>query len=65
MYYRMYAKLIEKKLLNQYSVLDVVEYLKRVQIMKIGGKLQFAEVPKKSRILLKKLGVELPKKPIT
>ena len=65
MYYRVYEKLIEKKLLNQYSVLDVIEYLKRVQIMKIGEELQFAEIPKKSRTLLEKLGVELPKKPIT
>ncbi|ODS39696.1 hypothetical protein BEH94_06825 [Candidatus Altiarchaeales archaeon WOR_SM1_SCG] len=64
MYYRVYAKLIEKKLLNQYSVLDVIEYLKRAHIMKIGKKFQFAEVPKKSRTLLKKLGVNFPDKPI-
>jgi len=65
MYYRVYEKLVEKKLLNQYSVLDVIEYLKRVQVMKIGEEFQFAEVPKKSRTLIEKLGVKLPKKPIT
>ena len=65
MYYRVYEKLVENKLLNRYSVLDVIEYLKRVQAMKIGEEFQFAEVPKKSRTLMKKLGIELPKKPIT
>ena len=65
MYHRVYEKLVENKLLNGYSVLDVIEYLKRVQSMKIGEEFQFAEVPKKSRTLMKKLEIELPKKPIT
>ena len=64
-YYRIYGKLIEKKLLNYYSVPDVIEYLKRVHLLKIVGKTQFAEIPKKSRKLIEKLEYLLPEEPIT
>ena len=64
-YYRIYGKLIEKELLNYYSVPDVIEYLKRVHLLKIIGKTQFAEIPKKSRKLIEKLEYLLPEKPIT
>ena len=64
-YYRLYGKLIEKELLNYYSVPDVIEYLKRVQLLKIRGKTQFAEIPKKSRKHIEKLGYVLPEEPIT
>jgi len=64
-YYRVYGKLVEKELLNNYSVSDVIEYLKRVHVLKIGGKTQLAEIPKKSRKLLEKLEYVLPEEPIT
>ena len=64
-YYRIYGKLIEKELLKNYSVQDVIEYLKRVHLLKIGGKTQLAEIPKKSRILMEKLEYVLPEEPIT
>jgi transposase len=64
-YYRIYEKLIEKELLDNYSVQDVIEYLKRVHLLKIGGKTQLAEIPKKSRKLLEKLEYVLPEEPIT
>jgi transposase len=64
-YYRIYGKLIEKELLNNYSVPDVIEYLKRVHLLKIKGKTQFAEIPKKSRKLIEKLEYVLPEEPIT
>nr|QNO51527.1 hypothetical protein CBNPKNJC_00042 [Methanosarcinales archaeon ANME-1 ERB6] len=64
-YYRIYGKLIGKELLNNYSVSDVIEYLKRVHVLKIGGKTQLAEIPKKSRKLLEKLEYVLPEEPIT
>ena len=42
-----YLILIEKELLNNYSVPDVIEYLKRVHLLKAGGKTQLAEIPQK------------------
>jgi len=65
MYYKVYAKLLEHDLLSKYSVMDVVEYLKRVQVINIDNDWQFAEVPKKSRDLLEDLEAELSEKPIT
>jgi hypothetical protein len=64
-YYRIYGKLIEKDLLKNYSVQDVIEYLKRIHLMKIGDKTQLAEIPKKSRQLLEKLEHTLSDGPIT
>ncbi|KAF5428512.1 hypothetical protein C5S39_11280, partial [Candidatus Methanophagaceae archaeon] len=64
-HYRIYGKLIEKEILNYYSVPDVIEYLKRVHLLKVGGKTQFAEISKKSRKLIEKLGYVLPEEPIT
>jgi len=64
-YYRIYGKLIEKDLLKNYSVQDVIEYLKRIHLMKIGGNIQLAEIPKKSRQLLEKLEHTLSDEPIT
>jgi transposase len=52
-YYRIYGKLIEKELLNYYSVPDVIEYLKRVHLLKIRGKTQFAEITKNQEKLYK------------
>ena len=63
-YYRIYGKLIEKKLLNYYSVSDIIEYLKRVHLLKAGGKTQLAEIPKKSRKLTEKLEYVLPEEPL-
>ena len=58
-------KQIERELLNNYSVQDVIEYLKRVHLLKIREKTQFAEIPKKSRKLIEKLEYVLPEEPIT
>ncbi|MGB3458858.1 MAG: hypothetical protein WBB08_06095 [Halobacteriota archaeon] len=63
-YYRIYGKLIEKELLNYYSVSDIIVYLKRVHLLKIRGKTQLAEIPKKkSRKHTEKLEYVLPEEP--
>lgn len=60
LYYKIYALLLSKDLLNKHSPLDVINYLKRVTKIRIGDKWQVAEISKKSRDLIKKIGAEIP-----
>ena len=58
MYYKIYAVLLEKNMLNNYSPMDVLTHLKRVSALKTNGDWTLAEIPKKSRQTLKKLGIK-------
>lgn len=58
LYYRVYALLISKDLLNNCSPKDVILHLSRVYKVKIGGDWVLSEIPKKSRLLIEKLGIE-------
>lgn len=60
LYYKIYAILLQKKMLNNYSPLDVIIALKRVHNLKLKDKYQLAEVPKKSIDVIKKLGIDIP-----
>lgn len=51
--------------LKRDSTLIDYDILKRVHLLKIREKTQFAEIPKKSRKLLEKLEYVLPEEPIT
>jgi hypothetical protein len=48
-YYRLYSKLMAKRLLSKYSPHDVILHLSRIQKLKIGGRWVLAEIPKTSR----------------
>jgi len=58
LYYEVYALLMSKNLLNNCSPKDVILHLSRVYKVKIGGDWVLSEVPKKSRLLIEKLGIE-------
>lgn len=58
LYYKLYAMLLKKKMLNNYSPADVLTHLKRISALKINNRWQIAEIPKKSKETLKKLGME-------
>jgi transposase len=58
LYYKVYALLMSKDLLNNCSPKDVILHLSRVYKIKIGGDWVLSEVPKKSRLLIEKLGIE-------
>lgn len=60
MYYRIYAILLEKELLGKHSPSEVISHLKRVHMIKAGGKWRLAEIPKKSVSVIKELGIEMP-----
>lgn len=60
LYYKIYAILLQKKMLNNHSPLDVIIHLKRVHKLKLKDKYQLAEIPKKSRDLIKRLEVNIP-----
>lgn len=58
LYYKVYALLMLKDLLNNCSPKDVILHLSRVYKVKIGDDWVLSEVPKKSRLLIEKLGIE-------
>lgn len=58
LYYKVYALLMSKDLLNNCSPKDVILHLSRVYKVKIGDDWVLSEVPKKSRLLIEKLGIE-------
>lgn len=60
LYYKIYAILLQKKMLNNHSPLDVIIHLKRVHKLKLKDKYQLAEIPKKSRDMIKKLEIDIP-----
>jgi transposase len=58
LYYKVYALLMSKDLLNNCSPKDVILHLSRVYKVKIGDEWMLSEVPKKSRLLIEKLSIE-------
>ncbi len=58
LYYKVYALLMSKDLLNNCSPKDVILHLSRVYKLRIGDDWVLSEVPKKSRLLIEKLGIE-------
>ncbi len=59
-YYRIYGRLLEKDMLNNYSPSDILLHLSRVRKIRIGDNWKFAEIPKKSRKVIEKLGIDIP-----
>ena len=60
LYYRVYDLLFRKKMLRKYSPKDVLLHLSLISKMKIGGRWVLSEIPKQSRTLMEKLGIEIP-----
>lgn len=60
LYYKIYAMLLKNKLLNNYSPMDVLIHLKRIYMLKTKEDWQLSEIPKKSRSVIKKLGIDIP-----
>lgn len=60
MYYKIYALLLKKKMLNNYSPIDIITHLKRVYKLKIKDKWQLAEIPKESRKIIEELSINIP-----
>lgn len=58
-YYRIYNMLSEKGLLKRMSVKDVLLHLSRVYRLKIGDEWYTSEVPRKTREIVEKLGVNI------
>ena len=59
MYYKVYAILLSKGLLNNYSPLGAITYLKSVYMLKTKEGWQTSEIPKKSRLLIEKLQIPI------
>ncbi len=59
LYYEVYMLLVSKNLLSKYSPKDVILHLARVQKLRIGTNWRLAETPKKSRILIEKLEINM------
>ena len=57
-YYRFYRILLEKGLVKRYTPKDVLIHLSRVKKLKVGGEWVLSEIPKKTREILKMLGIE-------
>ena len=60
LYYRVYDLLFRKKMLKKYSPKDVLLHLSLISKMKIGDRWVLSEIPKQSRTLMEKLGIEVP-----
>ncbi len=59
LYYKVYGLLISRDLLSRCSPKDVILHLSRVFIVEIGGNRVISEIPKKTRLLIEKLGIDL------
>lgn len=59
LYYKIYALLMQKKMLHKYSPKDVLMHFSRIHKIKIGDAWMTAEIPKKSQTLMDKLGVSI------
>ena len=59
LYYEVYMLLVSKNLLSKYSPKDLILHLARVQKLRIGTNWHLAEIPKKSRILIEKLEINM------
>ncbi len=58
-YYRVYRRLAEVDLIKKFSPKDIIIHLSRIRKLKVGGEWVISEIPKTSRKLLAKLGIEL------
>lgn len=59
LYYKVYGLLISRDILSKCSPKDVILHLSRVFNVKIGNNWVVSEVPKKTRLLIEKLGIDL------
>lgn len=60
LYYKLYNILLSKNMLSRYSPKDIVLHLSRVFKIRLGKDWLLSEVPKKSRIVIEKLGANIP-----
>ncbi len=58
-YYKIYRRLVEKDLLDDYSVLDVLLYLSKYRKVKISTHWVELEIPKQTRKLIEDLGLHI------
>ncbi|MEW6617701.1 MAG: transposase [Patescibacteria group bacterium] len=59
LYYKVYGLLMSRDFLSRCSPKDVILHLSRVFNVKIGDNWVVSEIPKKTRLLIEKLGIEL------
>ncbi len=59
LYYKVYGLLISKDILSRCSPKDVILHLSRVFNVKIGDDWLISEIPKKTRLLIEKLEIDL------
>lgn len=59
LYYKSYEVLLSEDLLKRFTPKDVILHLSRIYKVKIGEKWMLSEIPKKSRMLGEKLGLDL------
>lgn len=59
LYYKVYGLLISKDVLSKCSPKDVILHLSRVFNVRIGDNWVVSEIPKKTRLLIEKLGIDL------
>jgi len=59
LYYEVYGLLISRDILSRCSPKDAILHLSRVFNVKIGDNLVISEIPKKTRLLIEKLGIDL------
>lgn len=59
LYYKVYGLLISRDALSKYSPKDVILHLSRVFNVKIGDNWVASEIPKKTRLLIEKLEIDL------
>jgi len=57
-YYRFYRILLEKGILKRYTPKDLILHLSRVKKLKVGGGWVLSEIPKKTRKIMEKIGIE-------
>ena len=55
LYYRIYNLLVSHGMLKDYSPMDVLEHLSRVQMLSVDGRWIMTEVPKKTRDIINRL----------
>lgn len=59
LYYKVYGLLMSRDILTKCSPKDVILHLSRVFNVKIGDNWVISEIPKKTRLLIEKLGIDL------
>jgi transposase len=59
LYYKIYEVLLSKGLLKRFTPKEVILHLSRIYKLKIGEKWMLSEIPKKSGMLVEKLGLDL------